>query len=443
VSLFAQNQFSNFFGFGQFPQPDQFVDYFNVGGSAPEAQRLRPPFTLTRAQLAGVRAAAISSNGVTWQEYAADLARFNGAAQGLVIEGQRTNFIRNPRMEGAVVGNPGTAPTHMLFSTTGGLSTQVASIGVEDGISYVDFRISGTTTSGPVFALSVEAANAIAAAAGQIWTGSFHWRVINGSGPSTWQINWQERDSANTAFTSDADIAVTAAESAPLATQRVINTRTLIGVGTGFVRFRVRMNFTAGTHDFTIRIGLPQLELGAFATTPVLHPIGTPGAATRGQDFVSAPLSALGISASGACTVLMRAVFANSVSAGQASQTLLTLDDGTIANAFRLRAAAGSDQIVAARFLAGAILGSAASGAYTPGAVFRTGATFDGTGAMRHFTAGGSVQGVTGGPTSGLTTMRLGIGGLGGGAMNGEILTMRLLPQPLSDTDLQAAVNAL
>jgi hypothetical protein len=39
--------------------------------------------------------------------------------------------------------------------------------------------------------------------------------------------------------------------------------------------------------------------------------------------------------------------------------------------------------------------------------------------------------------------MRLGIGGLGGGAMNGEILTMRLLPQPLSDTDLQAAVNAL
>jgi hypothetical protein len=348
VSLFAQNQFSNFFGFGQFPQPDQFVDYFNVGGSAPEAQRLRPPFTLTRAQLAGVRAAAISSNGVTWQEYAADLARFNGAAQGLLIEGQRTTLLttaRAPATETVTV----TAAAHVL--------------------SFVG---TGTVT-------------------------------LSGAA-----------------------------------------TGTLTGTG---ANDRVTLPFTPSAGSLTLTVSgavsLWQLELGAFATTPVLHPIGTPGAATRGQDFVTAPLSALDIPASGACTVLMRAVFNNSVGAGQANQSLLTLDDGTSANGFRLRAGVVSDVIVATRALAGAGNNSASSGAYTPGAVFRTGATIDGTGAMRVFTAGGSVQGVTGGPTSGLTTMRLGINGVGGGAMNGEILTMRLLPQPLSDTDLQAAVNAL
>ena len=73
---------------------------------------LSNPLTLSRAQTGGVQSSAIADNGSSVALYGADTPRFTGSAQRLLIEGQRTNSIRNPRCEGAVAGTPGTAPTN-------------------------------------------------------------------------------------------------------------------------------------------------------------------------------------------------------------------------------------------------------------------------------------------------------------------------------------------
>ena len=57
------------------------------------------------------------------------------------------NEIRNPIMEGAVAGTPGTLPTHW-GDGSGGLSREIVAVGVENNINYIDIRYFGTTTAG-------------------------------------------------------------------------------------------------------------------------------------------------------------------------------------------------------------------------------------------------------------------------------------------------------
>jgi hypothetical protein len=56
---------------------------------------------------------------------------------------------------------------------------------------------------------------------------------------------------------------------------------------------------------------------------------------------------------------------------------------------------------------------------------------------------GAAVVAVTGGPTAGLTTIRIGANVTGGLALFGSMGLLRLLPTALADGDLQAAVAAL
>jgi hypothetical protein len=54
---------------------------------------LRPPLTLTRAQVSGVESSATGADGATLNLFGADVARFEGTARRLLIEGQRTNLL--------------------------------------------------------------------------------------------------------------------------------------------------------------------------------------------------------------------------------------------------------------------------------------------------------------------------------------------------------------
>ncbi|WP_313671447.1 hypothetical protein [Sandarakinorhabdus sp.] len=217
------------------------------------------------------------------------------ARRGLLLEPGRTNRVLNPRMEGAAAGTPGTIPTGLGFQVTGGLAlTEIPFVGSESGIPCVDFRITGTTAGTGVFALSFISSASAAAVNNEIWTGGWYWRLVSGSGPNVWQIGWQEYPVAGTPALADVLVAVPAPTSAPLRSQRVVNTRTLAGgVTVAFVRHRLRLSVPAGTYDFTLRIGAPQLELGAFATSPILPPVGvTTAAATRAADQGSVPVTA-------------------------------------------------------------------------------------------------------------------------------------------------------
>src|SRR5690606_20236274 len=104
------------------------------------------------------------------------------APSGLLIESSKTNYIRNPRCEGASASSGGSVPTYWsssVYST--GLSMIVVGTGVESGLSYFDVRITGTGLLNQRIILRPDAFRSVAAAYGETWTASAFIRGVAGN----------------------------------------------------------------------------------------------------------------------------------------------------------------------------------------------------------------------------------------------------------------------
>jgi len=194
------------------------------------------------------------------------------AALGLLTEEQRTNSIRNNTMVGAVAGTPGTLPTNWGTTGNGGLSREVVGTGTEDGIEYIDLRFFGTVASvaNPEMLVTFDAATTQAAASGQSWTTAIYTKIVGGSlsGVSVGE-NFILCYTAALAL-SEASSGTFTYGTAALISSRQTHTRTLSTGTTAYIQNRLDVNLVAGAAvDVTIRIGLPQLELGAFASSVI------------------------------------------------------------------------------------------------------------------------------------------------------------------------------
>lgn len=379
---------------------------------------------------------------MTFRTYAADAPRFVEPANRLLVEGQRTNGVRNPRCEGAAVGSPGTAPTNWSFSASAnGITSQVAGIGVENDIPYVDFRFSGTASANYSMFVLPEATTAVVASQGQAWTGSMFVKLVAGTMVGTFNINVADRTSGGGSPGSSSTSYTPTGASLP--SQRISHTRTLVDVTTARVSTNIGTTISNGvTADFTIRVGWPQLELGSFASSPILPVVASPAASTRGADLLSASLSSLGISASGVCTVLGTAMIPQNAPSG-ANQALVQIDDGSDNNRFMLRNFAGGATIVPAQAVAGVTTDGTSAGSMTAGTLFKWGVSIDGAGRMAVSVNGAAVSAVTGGPTGSFTTLRIGNNFSNTAPLFGEIGTVTTIARALSDAELVARVNAL
>lgn len=204
---------------------------------------------------------------------------------GLLVEESRTNSIRNNSMQGAVAGTPGTLPTNWeaSFLVAGGTSTRTISLATVQGIDFI-FAALGGTPAAATYATGFDATTQIAASTGQVWTGSVFVQKTAGdfTGFSAYTIVLREYDSGGS-FLRQTTTDISGVGSA-VARYTVSAT---LGVSTAYVQLAVRYTATGAAIGLTIGFGWPQLELGAFATSPIRT---TSAAATRAADAISMAL---------------------------------------------------------------------------------------------------------------------------------------------------------
>lgn len=246
--------------------PSLILDFVN-------AQALDPRVTFSRAS----KGTYVDRVG-TWREAEVNQPRFDhdpatGKRLGLLFEEQRTNLITNPRGEGAangVIGSGGSLPTNWQIITGANLSYEVVGIGTEDGLPYVDIKHSGiANTTNARLSFS---SPAVTVTSGVDYSGSVFCKYVAGTAiPGELRLNMP--DESGTVFTPT---------TASLGQQRI--TRSRVSAATS-ARLDVRYTLTSGqAYDFTVRYAAPQLELGAFTTTPIWPPVSTIAEATRIYD---------------------------------------------------------------------------------------------------------------------------------------------------------------
>lgn len=215
------------------------------------------------------------------------------APRGLLVEGARTNSIRNNTMVGAVAGTPGTMPTNWsTFTGVTGLTRTIVGTGTENGISYIDIQISGTPGSSGSYSIIFESATAMAALTGQFWNFSTFVKLAGGAltNVGTPGLSAQENTSGGSFVAGGTSVVSFTPTSSGLATQRYSGNRTLSGGGTvAAVQDYLTFGVTSGQAiNVTLRIGLPQAEQLLSATQTASSPIPTTGSAlTRSADIAT------------------------------------------------------------------------------------------------------------------------------------------------------------
>jgi hypothetical protein len=382
------------------PQPDPGVLIANGA--------LLAPLTLLRAQVSS-RATGLAADDATLQIFGADVPRFAGSASRLMVEGQRTNDIPDP----------------FGFAAGSGWNA-----------------LSGGTGSAPVITPGY---GAIAAPDGSFTATLL--QLNKGAGTSSADQSGLSRNTSTSAarfvwvrtLTGTATVQIGTNGTAAGVQSSVDTTWRRLGVAAGGGVHRIMLNGAAGSSASAQLLvwGASSEASATFPSSLVLPPVGASQVSTRGADLVAASLAALGIAGSGACTVLWSGRLPQIST--NAAQTILQVDDGTISQRWVCDGQPTGSNI--------RIFGSNATtlsvGVATAGAPLRVGVAINGAGRAAACLNGGAVVATTGGPTGGLTTLRLGSNHAGGLGMFGETAYLRVLPTVLSDADLPAAVNAL
>jgi len=261
----------------------------NFAGS----KTLDPRITFARPSTSG-DATYMDANGLIVTA-AADEPRFdhryvNGEIEslGLLVEERRINQIRNNTMQGAVVGTPGTAPTNWTPLNRSNLTWSIAGTGIDSGVYYVDLKLSGTAnaTQSPTF--TFESGSQISASDEQTWSTSCFIKLVSGSTTGITQIILAQDERSTTYLTggnsSNFLSSINSSTTNIFSSCRYSFSRTNTNASTTFLQPYLLVTPTNGAViDITLRIGMPQTELGSFSTSVIPTSGST---ATRNHDRV-------------------------------------------------------------------------------------------------------------------------------------------------------------
>ena len=212
-----------------------------------------------------------------------------------------------------------------------GLTRSVIALGAENGVQYIDIRLSGTANATEAL-INFESPTQTVASNGQVWTNSCFLKSISAPAPYTGlRLSTVERTSGG--------IFVASGNSPDLTLTSTLNrfsfTRTLSGGGTvARVQSRISFGLVSGTaYNFTVRIGYPQMELGSVATSVIPTTAGT---GSRSADVISVTGAVSGSIGQTEGTVYME------VAVYSANKELLSISSGGV-NGEAIRIQTNSD----------------------------------------------------------------------------------------------------
>ena len=195
---------------------------------------------------------------------------YTGGSPSLLVEPAATNFIPNSSMSGTYVGG---FPPFWFISSAPGITTTVTPAGTVNGINYIDVSVGGTSTSSGFYNLRINASNAAIGptTVGQQYTGSIYLALLSGNLPvaPTGYVQIQETNSTGGGGGTGSVTNFALSLSSQLT--RYFGTHTVTqNAGLTHINMRWGHALTNGVfYSYTIRIGIPQLELGAIATSPI------------------------------------------------------------------------------------------------------------------------------------------------------------------------------
>lgn len=338
---------------------------------------------------------------------------------GLSVWEQRTNLFTHSSGASMGVG---------IGATNQGITTSVVGSGVEDGISFIDVRFSGTpladqmSADGNIFANS---GPRVAGTAGALYSIGFNARIVSGQSyvqPAFFLCY----ETSGSVFLSLAPVVSTNNSVSSIAKNRKTITNAA-PANTAQMRVALALvGLIVGTPvDVVIRIGGAQLEAGAFPS-PYIPTAGAQ--VTRAADLPTEPLTPWFNPVAG--TVVWRG-FA-SLSSGK-YPCLFQFDDGSNQNAL----VANVDSVGTISFyriLGGVYAGCSTAGVST-GSKFKVALSWDASNLFMSLNGGPVVSS----PHSGLPSVnRLMHGNGAGGALNGDESSFKYLKKTTTGAALQA-----
>lgn len=204
------------------------------------------------------------------------------AVRGFLIEQGRVQSIRNATGGGLVAGTPGTLPTNWVqqSNAAGVTRTVIGSGTLANGHPYVDLQYSGTATASDSV-LFFEPSTGIATTNATTWTSSLHLALIGGT-----LTNVTVKQGVRFRAAAGANIGTQIYETTivPTATlTRYERAATGSDATIAFVVPALNISCATGAVDLTVRVSIPQMEQGAFATSPL---VSTSATLTRGSDIL-------------------------------------------------------------------------------------------------------------------------------------------------------------
>ena len=214
----------------------------------------------------------------------------NGVPQTLTWSGGVTNYIQNPRAEGASLGpvlapNQAVLPTNWrVWGAATGFSINVVGTGVEDGLSYVDIHVYGTTNN-TLWGVNFTALKEITTSSGANWTQSLYFTLKSGNPTNIkWRLEQQYLDVNGQYVTATLPADNPVFPTGSLGASRTSFTATVLTNAAIVYNYPTFfLSWTIGQQvDLVLRFAGPQCEPGNVMNPLVLPPPGTLAATTIG-----------------------------------------------------------------------------------------------------------------------------------------------------------------